>query len=179
MPTLDLYCTVLILSLNTRISPSPFNFEIWPDLHSWNYSYSDVLERAVELHYRSPTLLLLTVHGSCCLQIAEGLQYLHDSNIIFRDLKPENVLVWSMELPAVGKSAVVNTSEEGGQRLRSASGTHHGVCIKLADYSLAKYASSSGTLLQAKGKDGSKLIACIALRAGGGGGGSYRCSIHM
>ena len=60
------------------------------------------------------------------LQCASALKYLHKHNIIYRDLKSENILVWSFPDPFFNDH-------------RS-----HEVLIKLADYGISRSAALSG-----------------------------------
>ncbi|KAL3867461.1 hypothetical protein ACJMK2_044663 [Sinanodonta woodiana] len=54
-------------------------------------------------------------------QIAKGLQYLHDNDITYRDLKTDNILVTSLQLDS-------------------------NVNVKLSDYGISKYCWSGGTM---------------------------------
>jgi serine/threonine protein kinase/GTPase SAR1 family protein len=52
-------------------------------------------------------------------QVSHGLAYLHSLTIIYRDLKPANILVWSLDV-------------------------NKGVLVKLSDYGVSKFAVGSG-----------------------------------
>jgi len=71
--------------------------------------------------------LLLWLLLSVCAQVASALGYLHSRQIIYRDLKSENVLVWSLVLPHSAESVVVPT------------------VVKLADYGVSRAVLPSGT----------------------------------
>ena len=57
------------------------------------------------------------------IQVSNGMAYLHSKNILFRDLKPGNILVWQYPLPS--------------EQWNSDSSVH----LKLADYGISKQIS--------------------------------------
>ena len=72
--------------------------------------------------YKGPILSLEDI----IMQLALGLDYIHDKKMIHRDLKPENALIWTNSRQGDGASQVL---------------------IKWSDFGLSKTVTESGTFL--------------------------------
>jgi serine/threonine protein kinase len=92
-------------------------------------------------HYRrSGDRLAIATVQQVCLQIARALEYLHQQHIIYRDLKSENVLVWSMPQPfeTVPVAPAASAAGRGGP-------VGGAVQVKLADYGISRACLPTGT----------------------------------
>ena len=69
-----------------------------------------------------------------CVQMASAIQYLHTCNIIYRDLKSDNILVWKFPDPLdpIPKP-------DPGQQLGLDT-----VYVKLSDYGISQFAATQG-----------------------------------
>ena len=77
--------------------------------------------------YKGPKL---PHHSTIFLQLAEGLEYIHSNNLIRRDIKPENVLIYV---------------DSKGQ-----------ITMKLADFGLSRSVNARGTFTMSSGIKGTK-----------------------
>ncbi|XP_050423466.1 leucine-rich repeat serine/threonine-protein kinase 1 [Adelges cooleyi] len=84
------------------------------------------LDQILRNYRRSGTRFDPHVLQQIVFQTAKALEYLHQQRIIYRDLKSENVLVWSIPVPLQDPFAVT---------------TH----IKMADYGISRLSLPSGT----------------------------------
>ncbi|XP_068698664.1 leucine-rich repeat serine/threonine-protein kinase 1-like [Montipora capricornis] len=84
------------------------------------------LDRILANYKRAGVRLNAYVMQKCIVQCASALKYLHRHHIIYRDLKSENILVWSFPAPTSSDHA------------------NHQVTIKLADYGISRSAALAG-----------------------------------
>lgn len=83
-----------------------------------------VINSHMNKHNKQETLFPKMLTYRILLQIAEGMNYLHQKGIIYRDLKTDNILVWSLNLDCK-------------------------VNIKLSDYNFSRYTTSKGMITAA------------------------------
>ena len=82
------------------------------------------------------------LHGAAvqlCLQVAEGMAFVHSCGLIHRDLKPANVFL------SADFEALRTTKNEGN------SGVINPVHVKIGDFGLSRYRSSKNNMTQAVG----------------------------
>ncbi|CAF3176855.1 unnamed protein product [Rotaria sp. Silwood2] len=90
-----------------------------------HYAPMGSLESILKEYKRTNTQLGLTIYQKLIIQIASAIVHLHNNNIIYLDLKSENILVWNMPQPRLPST---------GQ-----------VLVKLSDFSISRVLSSIGT----------------------------------
>lgn len=83
-----------------------------------------VINSHMNKHNKQEVLFPKMLTYRILLQIAEGMNYLHQKGIIYRDLKTDNILVWSLNLDCK-------------------------VNIKLSDYNFSRYTTSKGMITAA------------------------------
>lgn len=66
--------------------------------------------------------------------MADGVHYLHCHDIVYRDLKSSNVLVWKFPVPPTQASGSLHMETD----------ERHGVWVKLADFGISRLAEPGG-----------------------------------
>eukprot|EP00118_Oscarella_pearsei_P021713 m.246155 g.246155 ORF g.246155 m.246155 type:complete len:2655 (+) comp40258_c0_seq14:80-8044(+) len=82
------------------------------------------LESVLEKYRHSKAQIQPEPLRAALLEIARGMQYIHEQNVVYRDLKPSNVLVWSFPPPNARRFVAVR--------------------LKIADYGISVFSSSFG-----------------------------------
>ncbi len=70
-----------------------------------------------------------------CLQLASAIHYLHEKSIIYRDLKTDNILVWSFPEPRDPIPIPLGSNLGLDSAL-----------VKLSDYGISQYVAKQGAL---------------------------------
>lgn len=81
----------------------------------------------LDLYRREGRRLAASVVKRILVQIADALAYLHRESVIYRDLKADNVLVWTLPLPSQCNSSTADK-----------------VDVKLADYGISRKGTDAG-----------------------------------
>ena len=76
--------------------------------------------------------VLVCLYYSICVQIAQGLEYLHSHQVVHLDMKSPNVLIWHFPSPRDNRQV----------RIRQAGN----VLIKIADYGISEVSTTGLTL---------------------------------
>jgi len=127
----DAYRTVrqemsILLPLRHQNIVSLLGYCLNPFCMILEFAPQGALDRVLANYKRAGVRLNAYVMQKCIVQCASALKYLHRHHIIYRDLKSENILVWSFPAPF------------------SPDQTNHQVIIKLADYGISRSAALAG-----------------------------------
>ena len=100
----------------------------------YKYFVGEGVHQSEYIHVFAITFLICLLFSH--IQVATALNYLHDQNIIYRDLKGDNVLVWSLASPSYPATSPQDFSDV--------------INVRVSDYGISRVATPGGL----KGQEG-------------------------